>query len=137
MAEWATASVRVSSAEHSAAELTSLLGREPTRSFERGSLMSPRNPRSARRTESLWFLKSELADDVPLEQHLEWALEVAESLRAPLAELPSGSADIFVGWQPPEGQRGLVLVHGFLERLAAAPVDLTFDLYSTTGEEPS
>jgi hypothetical protein len=121
--------LRVSSAVHSAAELTSLLGREPTRSFERGSLMSPRNPRSARRTESLWLLESQLDRGAPVEQHLERALDVAESLRQPLASLPPGSADIFVGWEPPDGQRGLVLEHAFVARLAATPVDLVFDLY--------
>src|SRR5436853_7225612 len=101
MAEWATASVRVSSETYSAAELTALLGMEPTSSFERGSLMSPRNPQSAKRETSLWLLESELIRDAPVERHLEWALDVVETLREPIASLAPRSADIFVGWAPP------------------------------------
>jgi hypothetical protein len=134
MAKWATASVRVWTESHSAAELTALLGREPTKSFERGSLMSPRNPKSAEREVSLWVLESELSRDERVERHLEWALDVVETLREPLASLPSGSADIFVGWEPPHGQASLELDHPFLQRLGALPVDLIFDLYSLEGE---
>jgi hypothetical protein len=128
------ATVRVSSATHSSAELTALLGREPRRSFERGSLMSPRNPRSAQRAESLWVLESRLAGDAPLERHLEWALDVVETLREPIASLPPGSADIFVGCELTDGQGSLELDHALLERLAALPVDLIFDLYSADDE---
>jgi hypothetical protein len=132
--EWATATVRVWSETHSAAELRALLGREPTRSFERGSLMSPRNPQSARREVSLWVLESELARDEPVERHLEWALDVVEMLREPIASLPPGSSDIFVGCQLIEGQGSVGLDNGLLQRLGALPVDLIFDLYSLEGE---
>jgi len=133
--EWATATVRVSSETHSTAELATLLGTEPTRSFERGSLMSPRNPRSAKREESLWVLESELSRDAPVERHLERALDVVETLREPIASLPPGSADIFVGYELTGGQGGLVLDHALLQRLAALPVDLIFDLYSLDADE--
>jgi hypothetical protein len=135
MTRWVTSSVRVSSAQHSSEELTALLGRTPTGSFDRGTLMSPRNPRSARRAESLWLLRSDLAEDVPLEQHLEWALGVVEPLQEPIASLPSGSADIFVGYQLVDGQGSLELDHALLERLAVLPVDLIFDLYSLDSDE--
>jgi Domain of unknown function (DUF4279) len=133
--EWATASVRVSSETYSAAELTTLLGREPTKSFERGSLMSPCNPRSAKREASLWLLESELSRDAAVERHLEWALDAVETLREPIASLPAGSTDIFVGYELTGSQGGLVLDHALLQRLAALPVDLIFDLYSLDADE--
>ena len=133
--QWARSSVRVSSAQHSAEELSALLGRTPTGSFDRGTLMNPRNPRSARRAESLWLLRSDLAEDVPLEQHLEWAVGVVEALRVPIASLPPGSADIFVGYELIDRQGSLELDHALLERLAVLPVDLIFDLYSLDSDE--
>lgn len=134
MIEWATASVRVWSETHSAAELTALLGMEPTSSFERGSLMSPRNPRSAKREVSLWVLESELSRKERVERHLDWALDVVETLREPIASLPPGSSDIFVGCQLIEGQGSVELEHALLQRLGALPVDLIFDLYSIDNE---
>ena len=97
--------------------------------------MSPRNPKSAKREESLWLLESELSRDAPVERHLEWAFDIVETLREPMASLPPGSADIFVGYQLVDGQGSLELDHALLERLAVLPVDLIFDLYSLDSDE--
>jgi hypothetical protein len=60
---------------------------------------------------------------------------VLEPLREPIASLPPGSADIFIGWEPPHGQASLELDHALLERLGALPVDLIFDLYTLESDE--
>jgi len=71
----------------------------------------------------------------PLEHHIGWAVDVLESLREPIAALPPGSADIFIGWEPPHGQASLELGHALLARLGALPVDLIFDLYPGQTDE--
>src|ERR687883_1001383 len=96
--EWARATVRVMSATLTTRELTEHLGREPSQAFERGSLMSPRNPRSARREEALWLLESPLPDGSSLDAQLEWAAETVAAMREQLAALPPGSVELFLGW---------------------------------------
>jgi hypothetical protein len=133
--EWARATLRVSSATLTTRELTEHLGREPTKAFERGSLMSPRNPRSARREEALWLLESPLPDGTSLEAQLEWAAETAASMRQQLASLPPGSVDLFVGWALPGQQAGFTLSREVLAKLEGVPLEIGFDLYAIGDDE--
>jgi len=56
----------------------------------------------------------------PVEHHVGWPVDVLESLREPIAALPPGSADIFIGWEPPHGQASLELGHALLARARRA-----------------
>jgi hypothetical protein len=132
--EWTRATLRVSSATMTTRELTEHLGREPTKAFERCSLMSPRNPRSARREEALWLLESPLPDGSSLEAHLDWAAETVGSMREQLASLPPGSVDLFVGWALPAHQAGFTLRREVLAKLEGVPLDIGFDLYGPGDE---
>ena len=114
-----------------ARELTEHLGREPTGAFDKGTLMSPRNPRSQRREESLWLLQSDLPEDADRESRLDWAADTVVALRERLASLTPGSVDVFVGWEPPGEQNGFVLRRELLAKLASVPLDVVFDVYVT------
>src|SRR2546423_15542903 len=137
MSEWARASVRVSSPTLTSRQLTDHLGRAPTEAFERGTLMSPRNPKSQRRPEALWLLKSDLPDGSGLQAQLEWAAETVASMRERLASLPTGSVDLFIGWDPPAGQNGFVLEGGLLAKLEGVPPDIGFDGYVACPRRPA
>jgi hypothetical protein len=95
--------------------LTEHLGREPTEAFERGTLMSPRNPKSQRRPEALWLLKSDLPDGSNLQAQLDWAAETVASMHERLASLPVGS----------------LLDRELLAKLEGVPLDIIFDVYAT------
>ena len=127
---WARASLRVSSPTLTTAEITERLGREPTSAFERGTLMSPRNPRR-RREEALWLLESNLPDDCELQAQLEWAADTVAGMRDQLASFPPGSVDLFIGWEPPGSQNGFALHRELLARLEGVPLDIVFDVYVT------
>src|SRR2546423_4251149 len=137
MSEWARASVRVSSPTLTSRQLTDHLGRAPTEAFERGTLMSPRNPKSQRRPEALWLLKSDLPDGSGLQAQLEWAAETVASMRERLASLPPGSVDLFIGWEPPGEQNGFVLDRELLAKLEGVPLDIVFDVYVTGRSRPA
>jgi uncharacterized protein DUF4279 len=127
--EWARATLRVSSATMVPAEITERLAREPTSAFEKGTLMSPRNPRSQRREEALWVLESDLPDGSDLQAQLEWAAGTVAALRDRLASLPPGSVDLFIGWEPPGRQNGFELHRELLAKLDGVPLDIIFDVY--------
>jgi hypothetical protein len=111
--------------------LTEHLGREPTEAFERGTLMSPRNPTSQRRPEALWLLKSDLPDGSNLQAQHDWAAETVASMHERLASLPVGSVDLFIGWEPPGEQNGFALDRELLAKLEGVPLDIIFDVYVT------
>jgi hypothetical protein len=128
---WAHASLRVSSPTLTTAEITERLGREPTRAFERGTLMSPRNPRSRRREEALWLLESNLPEGRDLQAQLEWAADTVAAMRDQLASLDAASIDLFIGWEPPGSQNGFALHRELLAKLEGVPLDIVFDVYVT------
>ena len=99
--------------------------------------MSPRNPKSQRRPEALWLLKSDLPDGSGLQAQLEWAAETVASMRERLASLPPGSVDLFIGWEPPGEQNGFVLDRELLAKLEGVPLDIVFDVYVTGRSRPA
>ena len=138
MTEWARATLLVGSSTLTAAEITERLGREPTRSFEKGTLMSPRNPRSRRHEEALWILESDLPDGSSVQAQLEWAAGTVAALRDQLASLPASWVDVSIGWEPPGEQNGFTLHRELLAKLEGVPLDIVFDVYVTgrnTGDE--
>ena len=64
-----SACFRIRSANLSPDAITSRLGTQPSRSFEKGSLLSQRNPRSGRREAALWVLESS-REDLPLSEQI-------------------------------------------------------------------
>ena len=128
---WSRATLRVSSPTLTTTEITERLGREPTEAFERGTLRSPRNPRSSRREEALWLLESNLPAERDLQAQLEWAADTVASMRDQLASLDPASIDLFFGWEPPGSQNSFALDRELLAKLEGVPLDIVFDVYVT------
>lgn len=128
--KWNSATLRISSNTISAAEITVILGVKPTNSYEKGTPVSSRNPKSLLRQESVWLLESGLDNSEPLDTHIAKLISLVEGKFDLFKELiPVCHIDIFCGFSSENGQGGFVLDAGLLKRLTAIPVDIVFDLY--------
>ena len=127
---WTKGTLRISSEVLSVVEIEEALALTPTHSVEKGSKASMRNPASMTRQASVWMFESGLAEGVPVEDHVEYLLEIAEQHADQLRLLRSNSKiDLFLGLSAENGQGGFHLGNGLLGRLAALGIDLTLDLY--------
>ena len=96
--------------------------------------MSPRNPKSTRRAESLWILESNLVDSVSLESHLELLSSFMEGHADALTALSARcSIDIVCATFMGRSQGGFIVSSALLSRLARFPVDLVCDIYAEEG----
>ena len=115
------ASFRISSDKLSASEITKILGISPSNSFEKGKLISQRNPDSKRRESSLWILESGLADSEDMEKHLNKLLSIIESKLTELQSLKDiCEMDIFCSF---------FLSSEMIKKLSLIPLDLLYDIY--------
>jgi hypothetical protein len=127
---WVTSTLRVTSATATADELTAALGMNPTEAHERGTLASPRNPRSQRRQRAVWLVDSSVPDEAPLADHLRWAVELGERIRARADGLPDDwSGDIVIGWTPERDQESVYLDAELLAALARTSFNVALSLY--------
>lgn len=125
--KWCQASLRISSRSLSCADITRVLMSEPTRCFEKGSIIG-RGP--AKRDETLWILESGLPASTCLERHVISLLEFVRRHGAVFARLkPECDFDISCGFSSESGQGGVVLSSIILGEIAAVPMDLLLDLY--------
>ncbi len=121
------ATFRISSETLSPSEITAALGLQPSRTFDRGSLLSVRNPKSARRSKSLWHLDSGLPDSAPLSAHIQKLVSLLQPLQEQLDHLgKSCSLDVFCGLSPEEGDM-LEVDAGLLQKLARLSCDFIVD----------
>jgi hypothetical protein len=111
LSRWTTLSLRVSSDKLSTNEISRALGIAPSRTLEKGELLSPSSPRSARTTVNLWVLKSELPPTESMAAHLMQMLGLLENRVTALHELAAScDMDFFVGFSS-ESQAGDVIEH--------------------------
>jgi hypothetical protein len=102
---------------------------QPSKCFEKGTLLSPRNPNSQRRESALWILESKSLETDRLEKHITELLEFVESKASELTALSSQCLyDVFCGFSPEEGQHSVILKADLLRRLEVVPVDLVIDI---------
>jgi len=132
--KWHAACVRISSKTLNVAEITSMLGIEPTNSHEKGTRMSIRNPKSRIRQESVWILESGINSEEPFDAHLERLVSFIEEKAEQLQRLmPMCYIDIFCGFFAEEGQGTLHLRATLLKRIMVIPIDIVIDLYPPSG----
>lgn len=123
--------LRIFSAALSPAEISERLSLLPTEAFERGTQMSIRNPASVVRDKAAWFLESGLPASSSVEDHIGALMNLVEDRAQEFASLKAQcNIDIFLGCSIENGQGGFTLESGLLERIAATPLDLNFDLYA-------
>ncbi|UWE07694.1 DUF4279 domain-containing protein [Actinacidiphila bryophytorum] len=135
--KWSKGSIRIMSQAVSAREISARLGLAADAEFEQGSLMSPRNPASARRESSVWVLRSGLPDDRDLAEHVRALVGLVDGCREALAGLSDTcDLELSLGFGSENGQGGCVLPAGLLADVAGLGLDLVLDLYPPETAEP-
>ncbi len=123
-------SLRILSDTLSVNEITNILGVDPTRIFEKGSLSSPRNPKSLTRNSSVWIFESKLHESEELEKHVDIILSFVEDHNEQFKTLVSKcEIDIYCGYFSDNGQGSIVFTSKLLKRLAPFSIDVIIDLY--------
>lgn len=134
--KWTAVCLRIVSSELTCGDITSQIGLQPTKCHEKGTLASPRNPRSHRLESSAWILDSGLEDGADAKQHFEALLTLIEPRSDKLAVLRSSCRiEFFIGYWSGNGQGGFVLPADLISRLASLSIDWSLDLYPPTGPE--
>jgi hypothetical protein len=129
--EWNTASLRIFSTVLSSKEITEILSCPPTKEAEKGELMSPRNPKSQIREDSIWILDSGLADTESLENHInKLAVFIREKKNELILLKTKCSLDIFCGLSIIGTQGSFSLSSNIIKSLSDFPIDVVFDLYT-------
>jgi hypothetical protein len=123
----------------SAKEITDMLATEPTRSHEKGTPMSSRNPNSRIRQGSSWILDSKLNKEETLSAHLEQLVCFIEERTNEFEKLLEVcEIDIYCGFFSNEKSGKFVLSPNLLKRLTVIPIELIVILYppiSNFGDE--
>ena len=128
--KWWRASLRISSATISAAEITARLGLEPSSAREKGFRVVD-DPRAMVMKTSVWNRQSGLPSSVPLDEQIGVLLDLVEPRSSKLEALRSESCTVefFTGFASSNGQGGITLDATLLGRIAALGIALGLDLY--------
>ncbi|WP_405834404.1 DUF4279 domain-containing protein [Streptomyces sp. NBC_01176] len=127
---WSAGSIRITSRTVSVHEISGRLGITADQQFERDSLMSPRNPTSARRETSVWIRRSGLPEDTDLTDHVRALVELLDGRREELAGLSVDCVlELLLGFGSESGQGGCVLPAHLLAEVGALGLDIVLDLY--------
>ncbi|SRR6266851_1719539 len=120
------AAMRICSSKRSARELASVLPFTPSRLVERGSRLN-----GGKAHDSRWILDSPLAESSPIEEHINYFLNLLESNSTQLQSLPSDcEADIWCTISSSNEFAGFSLDRALLKRLAAKNLELVFSVYA-------
>ena len=126
--KWSSASLRIAGDTLRPDQITAALGIEPTRSGLKGERLSSGN--DALRRTSFWLKASPLPDGSPLQDHLEWLLNLFEPKLQVLNLISKEhKCDLFCGFSSENGQGGACLGSDLMARLAGLGVPLVLDLY--------
>ena len=132
----AVVSLRIASRVRSVSDITQAVGVPPSKSVEKGELMSKRSRVPKYREESLWFIGSGLLPSAPIEDHLQ---KITEFIDVHLSSLQPLSADCDIGvycnFTICTGQGGFVLTNELLQKLLRLPLDLWVDLFSVSSSD--
>lgn len=133
MTKRTTLHFRISTKRRSVAEISALLGAEPTDSADRGTPYSKRSPDSPLRDASVWLMGSQVSPDVSPEEHFRSLLKFLHSKREALDVLRSDcEMDICCGFASETGQGGFVLTHDVLTAIGQFGLDIDIELYPPT-----
>ncbi|MFF2820446.1 DUF4279 domain-containing protein [Kitasatospora cineracea] len=133
--KWSAGSIRITSRTVRADEISTRLGIVPDELFELGSLVSPRNPRSARRESSVWIRQSGLGNDSELEEHVAALVRLVRDRREELTRLSAEcELELFLGFSSENGQGGCFLPAHLLAEVGGLGLDVVLDLYPPTSE---
>ncbi|MFD8425418.1 DUF4279 domain-containing protein [Streptomyces sp. NPDC059466] len=128
--KWSAGSIRITSRTVTVGEISGRLGIPADQQFERDSLMSPRNPTSARRETSVWLRRSGLPDDSDLTDHVRVLVTLVDGHREELASLSTDcDLELRLGFGSENGQGGCVLPAPLLAEVGALGLDIVLDLY--------
>jgi hypothetical protein len=128
--KWNSVALRISSKTRSVAEISRMLNMKPTRSSDKGTLTSPRNPHSKIREESMWILDSDLTDSQPLEAHITKLIGYIEQNITVLKDLlVDCEIDMWCAFASNNGQGGFLLDAKLMKRLTVIPIDIIVSLY--------
>ena len=128
--KWSRCSLRITSEERSAENISEVLDAEPSFAASRGTPISRRAPETGLRTQSTWVRESGLGTTESLEKHIESILDFVEAHSIGLQRLANDCAlEVFCGFSSGSGQGGFVVEHKVLRRLGEAGIDLVLDLF--------
>jgi Domain of unknown function (DUF4279) len=123
----ASAALCIYSQTRSVADISALMGTNPSQSIDKGQPVSGRNPQGGKSEESRWILDSTLPETTPLDEHVAALLAIVEKKAAVLA---NSDIEIRCAFSSENGQGGFVLKADVSKRLAEQHVDLIVSLYS-------
>ncbi len=138
--ERTVAQLRLYSGEIRPAEVTGLLGIEPTESTEAGGLIISKETGRPRLTKyNAWFLSSEnIVNSKDLRRHLDWLLDRLEACSEALHELQTRDGvqmQISCIWWTAHGGGGPVLWPSQMERMAHLNLECGFEFADYSGDE--
>ena len=124
------ANISIKSKTISALEITETLKTQPTKSYEKGTPISSRNPLSKIREESVWILDSKVLEEKDLNIHIEQLICFVEERIGEFNKLKNTcNIEIFCGFFS-DGKNGEVsLSPSLIKRLTIIPIDLVINLY--------
>jgi hypothetical protein len=126
--KWSSASFRIGGERFEPGEIEAILGFSATSFKLKGERLSPRLTMTRRN--SVWVLKCPLSDQLPLQEHLEWLLNVLEPKLDAISGLKQKhKIDLFCGFSSENGQGGFTLSPSILTRLSNLGISLVLDLY--------
>ena len=127
---WSKAAFIVSGESFDPNEITATLGLEPTKTGRKGDLRSLPERKIPPRRDSIWILNSPLADEKPLQDHLEWLLDQLEPKSATIEAVAAKyKAILMCGYSSESGQGGCTFAGKLLARLGQFAVPLILNLY--------
>jgi hypothetical protein len=123
-------SLCISSKVLSDKEITNILKTKPTKSYEKGTLMSPLNPQSRIRQESSWFFDSEPGEENTFDAHIEQLVFFIEKHLVQFEKLVElCHIEIYCSFFANNSGEEFFLSSKLLKKLTAIPIDFTVALY--------
>jgi hypothetical protein len=123
----ASAALCIYSQTRSVADISALMGTNPSRSIDKDQPVSERNPRGRKSEESRWIFDSALPETIPLDEHVAALLVIVEKKAVVLA---NSDIEIRCTFSSENSQGGFVLKADLSRRLAEQRVDLVVSLYA-------
>ncbi len=126
-----TVALRIQSAALTAAEISDVLGTQPTRAIEKGVLYSAYSTKPKLREAAVWLLNSDSFSGPSLDDRLNGILDFMDSGRAELQALARTCyMDLSCGYFDDNGGNGgIALTREMFARIAGHNVCAFFDLY--------
>ena len=133
---WSSASLRILSEQKSIEYINTKLNTQPTEYRIKGERCSINNPKSMIREVNVWLLDSKLGEYDSLQLHIEDLISFVREKSDAIKELqPECEFSLACAYSSGNGQGGFTLHYETLRDLAAYPIDLSINLYSSGRDE--